>query len=135
MTKSYNKIFKSKSTLLPKIEEYVLDIAKQTKISELKLNNLEMAVAEASANCILHGNKSDESKKVEVTIIVASNKLIVKFKDEGNGFKIDGIPDPTQPENILKNSGRGVHIMKSFLDNLEYIFTPSGTEAILTINI
>ncbi len=135
MTKSYNKIFKSKSTLLPKIEDYVLDIAKQTNISELKLNNLEMAVAEASANCILHGNKSDESKKVEVTIIVESNKLIVKFKDEGSGFIIDEVPDPTKPENILKNSGRGVHIMKSFLDDLEYIFSPSGTEAILTVNI
>ncbi|MCP5063453.1 MAG: ATP-binding protein [Ignavibacteriae bacterium] len=135
MTKSYNKIFKSKSTLLPEIEDYVLDIAKQTNISELKLNNLEMAVAEASANCILHGNKSDESKKVEVTIIIESNKLIVKFKDEGSGFKIDEIPDPTKPENILKNSGRGVHIMKSFLDNLEYNFTSSGTEAILTVNI
>lgn len=135
MIKTYNKIFKSKSTLLPKIEDYVLDIAKQTKISELKLNNLEMAVAEASANCILHGNKSDESKKVEVTIIVEKTKLIVKFKDEGSGFKIDEIPDPTKPENILKNSGRGVLIMKSFLDDLEYNFTPSGTEAILTVNI
>ena len=135
MIKSYNKIFKSKSTLLPKIEDYVLDIAKQTNISELKLNNLEMAVAEASANGILHGNKSDESKKVEVTIIVESNKLIVKFKDEGSGFKMDEIPDPTKPENILKNSGRGVHIMKAFLDDLEYNFTPSGTEVVLTVNL
>ena len=135
MTKFYNKIFQSKSANLPKIEEYIIDIAKQTKISEIKLNNLEMAVAEASANCILHGNKYDESKKVEVTIIVESDKLIVKFKDEGSGFKLDEVPDPTKPENILKHSGRGVHIMKSFLDNLKYNFTPSGTETILTVNI
>lgn len=135
MTKSYNKTFKSKSTLLPKIEDFVLDIVKKTKISEVKLNKLEMAVAEAAANCVLHGNKSDENKKVEVTIIVENNKLIVKFKDQGTGFKIDEIPDPTKPENILKNSGRGVHIMKAFLDNLEYNFTPSGTETILTVII
>jgi len=135
LTKSYNKTFKSKSTLLPKIEDFVLDIVKKTKISEVKLNKLEMAVAEAAANCVLHGNKSDENKKVEVTIIVENNKLIVKFKDQGTGFKIDEIPDPTKPENILKNSGRGVHIMKAFLDNLEYNFTPSGTETILTVII
>jgi len=134
LNKSYNKIFKSNPELLPTIEKYILDIAKQTKLTEEKINNLEMAVSEASANCMLHGNKNDKTKNVEVSVNIDQNSLIVKFKDEGSGFKLDEIPDPTLPENILRNSGRGVHIMNSLLDNLEYNFTPTGTEVILTIN-
>ncbi len=92
-----------------------------------------MATAEAAANCMLHGNKNDKKKNVEVNIFIETDKIIVKFKDEGKGFKIKNVPDPTQPENILKTSGRGLHIMKSLLDDLKYNFTPSGTEVILTV--
>ncbi|KAB2846473.1 MAG: ATP-binding protein [Melioribacteraceae bacterium] len=57
------------------------------------------------------------------------------FKDEGKGFNINTVPDPTKPENILKESGRGIHIMKNFLDDLKYNFTPTGTEAILVVRL
>ncbi|MEE9430139.1 MAG: ATP-binding protein [Melioribacteraceae bacterium] len=133
MQKSYTKTYKSNPKFLPEIEDYVFDIVKQTKISNEKLNNLEMATAEAAANCMLHGNKNDKKKNVEVNIFIETDKIIVKFKDEGKGFKIKNVPDPTQPENILKTSGRGLHIMKSLLDDLKYNFTPSGTEVILTV--
>jgi serine/threonine-protein kinase RsbW len=59
--------------------------------------------------------------------------MTITIKDEGRGFKLEAVPDPTRPENILKESGRGIHIMRSFLKDLRYNFTPTGTETILTL--
>jgi len=135
LTNNQSKIFDSNPKLLPAIEDYVLEIVDSFQISETKRNNIEMAVAEAAANCILHGNKSDESKKVTVKIKSNSTQLIISFKDEGTGFNPNKVPDPTLPENLLKGSGRGVHIMNSLVDNLEYVFSNPGTELILSFNL
>ena len=96
---------------------------------------MEMALAEAAANSILHGNKSDKNKNVEITVTVTLKKIVIKIKDEGKGFVVSDVPDPTKEENMLKGNGRGLHIMKSLVDNLEYKFSKSGTETILTMNI
>ena len=69
------------------------------------------------------------------TITVTDTEMKIVFKDEGTGFIPDKVPDPTEPENILKESGRGIHIMKNFLDELKYNFTPTGTEAILVVKL
>jgi serine/threonine-protein kinase RsbW len=135
LNKNYDRIFKSNPELLPEIEEYVLDIVDTLNILETKRNNIELAVAEAAANCILHGNKNDDTKNVTVNISINSGLLRISFKDEGEGFIPENVPDPTIPENILKGSGRGVHIMKSLVDNLDYIFSNSGTELVLTFNL
>jgi len=135
LNKKYNKIFKSNPELLPEIEEYVLNIINTLNVSETTRNNIELVVAEAAANCILHGNKSDETKNVFIKIKIENNKLILSFKDEGSGFNPDDVPDPTKPENILKGSGRGLHIMKSLVDSIEYKFTDSGTKVIIVITI
>lgn len=135
MTKNYIKIFDSNPKLLPVIEDYVLDIVDSFNVSETKRNNIEMAVAEAAANCILHGNRSDESKKVTVKINSTSELLTISFRDEGDGFIPKDVPDPTLPENLLKGSGRGVHIMNSLVDNIEYVFSNPGTEVILSFKL
>lgn len=129
------KIFKSNPELLPEIEKYILDSLRDIKISEAKLNNIELAVAEAAANSILHGNKNDISKNVFIKILVNSKILSISFKDEGEGFDPNDVPDPTIPENILKGSGRGIHIMKTLVDDIKYVFSDDGTEIILKFNI
>lgn len=134
MDKIYTKIFPSNPELLPDIESFVSEIVSKTNLPSQKISNLEMALAEAAANSILHGNNSDESKKVEIKVIISTEKLTIKIKDEGKGFVIKNVPDPTKEENILKGSGRGLLIMNSLVDNLEYKFSNSGTETILTIN-
>ena len=135
LNKTYTKIFPSNPDLLPEIENFVSQIVKKTNLSSQKIINMEMALAEATANSILHGNKSDINKNVEITVIVTSKKIVIKIKDEGKGFVVSDVPDPTKEENMLKGNGRGLHIMKSLVDNLEYKFSKSGTETILTINI
>jgi serine/threonine-protein kinase RsbW len=127
--------FKSNPEVLPQIEAYVDEKIADLNLNEDIKNNIELAVAEAAANCILHGNKNDESKTVHIKIIISDGQLILSFKDEGDGFEPDKVPDPTIPENILKGSGRGLHIMRSLVDEMKYNFSNSGTELVITFNI
>ncbi|MCF8241023.1 MAG: ATP-binding protein [Melioribacteraceae bacterium] len=129
------KVIPSDPDLMPDIEEFVLESVKHLNLSDDKLNNLTLSVAEASSNSIVHGNKGDLNKKVYITIEIDEEFLTIKLKDEGEGFDPKKIPDPTAPENILKDSGRGIHIMKSFLEDLRFDFSKSGTEITLVLRI
>ena len=131
----FTKEFPSDPDLLPEIEEFIIDIANKINLSKDKFNNLALSVSEAASNSMLHGNKMDINKKVQITVKLTNLSMEIIFKDEGKGFVIEKVPDPTKPENILKESGRGIHIMKNFLDDLKYNFTPTGTEAILVIKL
>ncbi len=134
MTKIYKKKYPSNPELLPEIEDYILDTLSEIEFTEEKQNNMELAVAEASANSILHGNKCDINKDVTIKISVSEEKITISFQDEGEGFDPEAVPDPTKPENILRGSGRGIHIMRSLVDDLKYIFRENSTELILTFN-
>lgn len=123
----------SDPVLLPELEEYVINAAVANNVNEDKINNLALAFSEAASNAVLHGNKNNPSKKVFIVITIDEVYFKVSIKDEGNGFKLDQVPDPTKPENILKESGRGIHIMKSFLDDLQYKFSETGTEVVLVL--
>jgi len=133
--KIFTKEFPSDPDLLPEIEEFVIGIAEELNLSKDKYNNLALSVSEAASNSMVHGNKLDIEKKVHITVKVTDDIMEIIFKDEGKGFNINTVPDPTKPENILKESGRGIHIMKNFLDDLKYNFTPTGTEAILVVRL
>ena len=131
----YTKEIPSDPELLPQLEEFIMELAIKSHLSEDKLNSLALSFSEAASNSIVHGNKLDKNKKVKITVHVDEKNMTVIIKDEGKGFNINTVPDPTRPENILKDSGRGIHIMRSFLDNLRYNFTPTGTETILEISL
>ncbi len=117
------------------VEEFVNYFAKDLGLNEEQLATLLLAVTEATTNAIIHANKCDKSKLVTVDVNVQNSKLVIKVIDEGTGFDPSQIPDPTQPENILKDSGRGMYLMKVYMDDLKYNVTPEGTETILTMNI
>ena len=117
------------------IEEFVNYFAKDLGLSEEQLAVLLLAVTEAATNAIIHANKCDISKLVKIHAHIQDSKLIVKVKDEGKGFDPSVIPDPTRPENLLKDSGRGVYLMKVYMDEVKYNKTPSGLETILVLNL
>lgn len=133
--KKYSRTFKSDPELLPDIEDYITDIIKDLNIPDTLKSNIEIVIAEAAANSIIHGNKGDVSKNIHIRLKLNTKELCISFTDEGSGFNPDKIPDPTIPENILKGSGRGIHIMKSLVDKIEYKFSGKGTELILTFKI
>ena len=117
------------------IEEFVNYFAKDLGLSEEQLSVLLLAVTEAATNAIIHANKCDISKLVKIHAHIQDSKLIVKVKDEGKGFDPSVIPDPTRPENLLKDSGRGVYLMNVYMDEVKYNKTPSGLETILVLNL
>ena len=135
LKKEYLKEIKSDPELLPEVEIFFQNIANELGLNEQQRNSLTLSAAEAVSNSIVHGNKLDKNKKVIITVTSDGSNIEIHFIDEGEGFSPEEVPDPTAPENILKDSGRGIHIMKSFLHELKYKFTPSGTETILIMNI
>ncbi|MFQ5628471.1 MAG: ATP-binding protein, partial [bacterium] len=82
-------------------------------------------------NAIIHGNKQDQKKKVYLNIFIDNNTLKVVVQDEGKGFNPESLPDPLDPDNLLKESGRGIFILKSLMDDVSFDFSPKGT--ILTL--
>jgi serine/threonine-protein kinase RsbW len=117
------------------VEEFVNYFAKDLGLSDERLSVLLLAVTEATTNAIIHANKCDQSKLVTIHAHIEDSKLIVKVKDEGKGFDPSTIPNPTEPENLLKDSGRGVFLMKVYMDDVKYNVTPNGMETILTLNL
>lgn len=81
---------------------------------------IDMAVRESVANAIKHGNKLDETKTVEITMENSEQGFEITIRDFGAGFAVEDIPDPTNPENLLKASGRGILFMNSFMDEVEW---------------
>ena len=85
-----------------------------------------MAVREAVANAIKHGNKLDVRKKVFATFELAGLELEITISDEGQGFDPNTVSDPLNPQNLMKTSGRGIFYMKTFMDQVQYTFQPAG---------
>ncbi len=82
--------------------------------------NVGLAVREAVINAIVHGNDRDPSRKVEVTVEVAARDLRIRVRDNGQGFDPGILPDPKAPENVLRSSGRGILLMRAFVDAVRF---------------
>lgn len=85
-----------------------------------------MSVRESVTNAIQHGNKMDLGKEVDIRFEVSSDKLSISVRDQGNGFKADEIPNPLDPGNLLKPSGRGIFYIRSFMDEVEFRHLSQG---------
>ena len=90
-----------------------------------------MAVREAAVNAVLHGNKYSREKSVQVSFEVNEQDLMVRIADEGSGFNADDLPDPLSPENILRGSGRGIFLIRAFMDEVHFRQLSPGTELTL----
>jgi serine/threonine-protein kinase RsbW len=95
-----------------------------------------MALREAVANAIKHGNQMDLSKNVHVEMDVVADTLAVYIRDEGEGFEPTAVGDPLAPENRLKTSGRGIFYMRTFMDEVRFRRHPDGgMEIVLKKNL
>ena len=94
--------------------------ATETGFADDALFGIDMAVREAVANAVKHGNKLDDTKPVEITLNDLSDGLEILIRDHGAGFDVDEVPDPTNPENLLKASGRGILFMHNFVDQVAW---------------
>jgi serine/threonine-protein kinase RsbW len=87
---------------------------------------IDMAVREAVINAVKHGNRLDEAKPVEISFGNLDKGFEVTVRDFGAGFDVSEIPDPTDPENLLKANGRGILFMRNFMEEVEWFQHPQG---------
>lgn len=123
----------SKIENLRKVEKMVDDLSTEFSISSDVYGNILIATLEAANNAILHGNKLDETKNVNIVFKIDGNKLMVIIDDEGGGFDYRNVPDPTAPENIENVNGRGIFLMEKLSDKLE--FNRNGATVLLEFNL
>jgi serine/threonine-protein kinase RsbW len=82
--------------------------------------NLPLVMDEALSNAIIHGNKRDEGLKVHVRIYISSHRILIQVEDQGEGFIEDGIDDPTRQQNLYKDSGRGIYLIRELMDSVRF---------------
>lgn len=125
--------YKSIRKSITDLEQLLNNINSELKFPEEKFANLQIAVSEAILNAIIHGNKENPEKNIFVKIEYDENKISIRIKDEGSGFDINKLPDPTKEENLYKEHGRGILIIKSIVDIFDCISDTNGTEIVMTI--
>jgi len=102
------------------------DFIQSCGVGEDAAFGVDVAVREAITNAMVHGNKEDEAKTIELTLNCLGRELEIEVRDQGEGFDPTSIPDPTEPANILKTSGRGIFLMRSFMDEVQWSMRPEG---------
>lgn len=112
--------FSSAPSNISLVEPYVSQIAKECCVREDIYGSMLLALTEAVANAIYHGNSLKSHKKVRVSTQHTKKCLRFVVEDEGRGFDPDKVPDPTMPENLCKEGGRGVFLMRQICDSVEY---------------
>jgi serine/threonine-protein kinase RsbW len=109
-------------------EETATRIAADTGFDEDEVMRIAMAVREAAVNAVLHGNAYDPNKKVRLEFERTGGDLVITIADQGKGLDLNKIPDPLAPDNLLKTSGRGIFLIRSFMDEVQIHPSQAGTE-------
>lgn len=122
MDKHKKEILSIRSDLneLPKVQEFLVRFCEDTHISEPCFKKILLCSSEGIVNAIQHGNQNNPKNKVSIFAELKNDTFSVSITDEGEGFDLAHIPDPTLESNILKERGRGIHIIKSMTDKFEY---------------
>jgi serine/threonine-protein kinase RsbW len=109
-------------------EETASRMAAEAGFDEDEIMKISMAVREAAVNAVLHGNAYDPNKKVTLAFERTPNDLVIVIRDQGKGLDENKIPDPLAPDNLMKTSGRGIFLIRSFMDVVEIHPSQTGTE-------
>jgi serine/threonine-protein kinase RsbW len=114
-----------------RVEHEAESFAARLGFHEDDVSNIAMAVREAAVNAVIHGNAYNRDKQVKASFEATDADLVIRIADEGTGFNEEAIPDPLSPENILRGSGRGVFLMRAFMDEVHFRQLSPGTELTL----
>ncbi len=126
-------VIKSKLENMSLVEHFVDEVSINLSVVSDLYGNLLISTIEAVTNAIVHGNKNNPDKLVRINVYSDANSINVKVADEGDGFNINVVPDPTKPDLIEKPDGRGIFLMKNLADKV--VFDKNGSIVTLTFNI
>jgi serine/threonine-protein kinase RsbW len=111
-----------------KAEQTAAELAAKSGFNEDECGRISMAVREATVNAVLHGNHYESGKRVTVSFETTPQAMIIAVRDEGPGVDPKAVPDPLAPENLLKQSGRGIFLIRAFMDEVRFRTMDPGTE-------
>ena len=117
---------------ISEVEKLIDRICELKGFGEEVYGNMLIAVTEAFNNAVIHGNCFQLDQKVHVRVDDLSDRISFTVKDQGKGFDFDNLPDPTAPENLEKENGRGIFLIKNLADGLE--FEEAGSKAVIYFN-
>ena len=117
-----------------KVEQAAEQLAQKAGLDEDTVFQISMAVREAAVNAVLHGNAYDAQKKITASFENTGKSLVIRICDQGKGLDPATLPDPLAPENILSGSGRGIFLIRSFMDEVHFKQLHPGTELTLIKN-
>jgi len=136
------KIEKTQTTLdstlesVDKAEVIAIEEARKVGFDDDDQHQIGMAVRECLVNAVVHGNRYNKNKTVHLEIERARDRITFTIGDEGEGFNLNSLPDPLAPENLLNQSGRGIMLIRAFMDDFDLHPRPGGgTEVRLTKNL
>ena len=112
-------------------ESKAQEVAARVGFNEDDQYNIAMAVREAAVNAVLHGNARDPQKKFFVAYETTEDALVITITDQGKGLDPLSLPDPLAPENLMKGSGRGIFLIRAFMDEVRFRNAQPGTEITL----
>lgn len=132
---SKNLVLNSKFEELNKLDPFVQELKEWANFDEEDSNRIMLTLSEAVNNAIMHGNKEDPDKEVQIETKLNRNNQVLKItvEDEGEGFNPDEIPDPLKEENLLNEGGRGIYLIKQYADDTQFL--NSGRKIIITFHL
>ncbi len=131
-TQAVDRYLESTLESVDNAERLTLSAAQRAGMDEDELQKIGMAVRESMVNAVVHGNRYNSHKKVHLSVSTEAGRLTIRIADEGEGFDYDSLPDPLAPENLLRTSGRGIFLIRAFMDEFEVRrLQPHGTEVTL----
>ncbi len=113
------------------VEQTAEQLAKDAGLDEDETFRVTMAVREAAINAVLHGNSYDPEKRISASFENTGKALVIKIADQGKGLDPDTLPDPLAPENLLRGTGRGIFLIRTFMDEVHFRPLHPGTELTL----
>jgi serine/threonine-protein kinase RsbW len=119
-------IIPSSLIYLAKVDDFVEKKLKKLGLDKDQLADIAISVTEVVNNAIVHGNKNNPQKKVTLRLITDESSIKIEVEDEGKGFDLDALPCPITEENLLKEVGRGIFILRSLMDKVDFVFKKEG---------
>jgi serine/threonine-protein kinase RsbW len=113
------------------MEEMAESWSRQAGFDADTVANVAMSVREATVNAVMHGNGYDKDRSVTASFELTPQSLVIKIADQGPGLDPEAVPDPLAPENILRGSGRGIFLIRAFMDEVNFRQLHPGTEVTL----
>ena len=113
-------VFASSPDTVASVDSFLESRLKSAGFPDDLLADVAVSVSEVVNNAIIHGNREDHSKQVEIDLKIDSDRIAISVQDEGAGFDPDALPNPVAQENLMREVGRGLFIVRAYMDEVNF---------------